>query len=174
MDEIINNFDIKLENWWDEHCDRIMQIVAKPKNPFPPETRIGLSVFEDFKNYLNDRDKSETFNSCLKKFVSQSPLSTTKLAEKARINYDDLHNYLYTGNCVSQYKKDVIFRLAIVLKLSFNDTVYLLSLSGVAFAPNDILDRAITYFLTHEIYDLDTIDNFTQRNNMGTIFRDRY
>ncbi|MDY4544812.1 MAG: hypothetical protein SPE00_05825 [Bacilli bacterium] len=174
MDEIINNFDIKLENWWDEHCDRIMQIVVTPKNPFPQGITIGLSVSEDLKNYLNNTDKSLTFNSYLKKFISESPLSVKELAEKAHVNYEDLRNYLYKKKRVTPYKKDVIFRIAIVLKLSFNDTAYLLSLAEVAFKPNDTFDRAITYFLTHEIYDLDAIDNLAEQINIGTIFRDQY
>ena len=168
-------FKSMVDAWWEKNENRLLEIIDNPQNPFCYENNVrGYSTIEMFKNYMYSSPKEMTFSDCLKKFVSKSPLTNEQIAEKARVSVSDLSGYLYKNKSITQYKKDDIFRIGLILRLSLNDISYLLSLTNTPINRNNKSDRAYIFFFEHEIYEPEEIDAITRGSGMGNIFADRF
>lgn len=171
----MNTLEFKsiVDAWWQENENWLLIMINNPKNPFE-KFRIGISTVEMFRNYIHDTSEEMTFGDCLKKFVSKSPLTNEQIAEKARVSVSDLSAYLYKKRNITQYKKDAIFRIGLILKLSINDIIYLLSLTNNPVNKNSSDDRSYLFFFEHQIYEPDEIDAITSQSEIGKIFGDRF
>lgn len=163
-----------VDAWWEKNETRLLEIIDNPQNPFRYEDIRSFVTSQAFGNYMHSSSKEMTFSDCLRKFVSKSPLTNEQIAEKARVSVSDLSAYLYKNRNLTQYKKDAIFRIGLILRLSLNDISYLLSLTNTPINRNNESDRTYIFFFEHEIYEPDEIDAITRENGRGNIFADRF
>lgn len=107
-------------------------------------------------------DKGESFSEMLLRLIDESGENPSAVYNRAGINrqhfYKIRHNENYRPN------KQTAVAFAFALKLNLDQTQALLKTAGYAFSKSSLGDVIEIFFIEHEIFDLDTVNQYLDEN----------
>lgn len=102
------------------------------------------------------RQRSETFQQRLFRLIDQKGFDDIDVYKRANLDRKLFSKIKSNPNYTPS--KRTAFALAIALRLNLDETVDFIRQAGLAFMPSSRFDRIISYCITHEIYDIYTIN----------------
>ncbi len=89
-----------------------------------------------------------------------------------RCNISKDHYYQIRDGKIKRVRnKNLFFQFALVLKLDYFETVYLLNLGGHLFNPSmSMYDYVIAHCLYRKIYDFDKVDNLLENYGLESLW----
>lgn len=103
-------------------------------------------------------------------------LTEKKRRYKHRLFTDAIISESYWSEVLNNKKspsKDLLFRVAIALRLSPEETFELLKTGGVSLSENEVKDVIIHWFINEEIYEFSDIDEILVLNDTSPLIKER-
>ena len=118
-----------------------------------PHTKTNAKVWEEFVQ----TEHMESFSDHLFKLINKKGFTDTEVYKRANIDrrlFSKLRKKNYTPH------KKTIFALLLALKLNMDEAMDLMRYAGITFAPNNITDLAVQWFLSKKMYDVIELNLF--------------
>lgn len=103
------------------------------------------------------KEHMESFSDHLFKLINKKGFTDTEVYKRANIDrrlFSKLRKKNYTPH------KKTIFALLLALKLNMDEAMDLMRYAGITFAPNNITDLAVQWFLSKKMYDVIELNIF--------------